>query len=92
MIKKYQHKPVNAIQLELDMSNWREVCIFKNENDTYPDDVEDPEFLDIFTVFGWYEMLPGEWLIKDSYGDWYVQSDKEFRKKYDEVTIQINAY
>jgi len=84
-MKQYRMKPIKAIQLAEDMSNWREVCIFMNPNDTYPDDMELPEFLDVHSSCGYEAALPTDWVIINPEGQFEVFPNEGFTKWFEEV-------
>jgi len=84
-MKQYRTKPVTAIQLTEDMSNWRDVCMFMNHNDTYPDDMEIPEFLDVQSAKGWEEALPTNWIILNPLGQFEVFPNEGFTMWFEEV-------
>lgn len=84
-MKTYRSKPFQAIQLVEDMSNWREVCIFMNPEDTYDDDVETPEFLDVWGEGGWTEVYPTNWIVRNVCGGLEVYCDTKFKMWFEEV-------
>lgn len=79
-MKKYISKPVEAIQLAADMSNWRECCD-RIDAENYDDD-DVPEFLDIPCRDGWSEAVATDWIVKmitkNGY-EWTVFPDDDFK-------------
>jgi hypothetical protein len=78
-------KPIKAIQLAEDMSNWREVCNFMYPNDTYPEYMEPPEFLDVHSSCGYEGAFPTDWVIINPEGQFEVFPNDGFTKWFEEV-------
>ena len=76
--ERYRKRPieVEALRWKEDGSNWIACCRFLEDEDSYDSTDTTPEFLDIPTLHGQTELLPGEWIVKGPSGDfWPVRAD-----------------
>lgn len=82
---RYRKRPVevDAIRFAEDASNWRECCRFLGDETNYQDDEDLPPFLDVHTLHGATECLPGEWIVRGQQGDHWPVRDDIFRETYE---------
>ncbi len=81
---KYRKKPVVVDAIQWTGRNWKAVCEFIGHNTRY-EHFECGHVLQIRTLEGDMDALPGDWIIKGIKGEFYPCKDDIFRKTYDPV-------
>jgi hypothetical protein len=87
---RYRKRPieVEAIRFAPDGSNWHECCRFLGDVTNYPEpDKDTPPFLDVPTLHGDTECLPGDWIVRGPQGDYWPVRHDIFHESYERTAF-----